>query len=560
MSLILVLGGYGGFGGRISRRLAAEGYMVLVAGRSLAGAEAFCQGDPRLTPIVLDRSDISEALSRYAPDLVVDASGPFQAMDLAIPRACIAAGVHYCDIADSTAFVLAIAGLSSAARESGVAVISGASSVPALSSAAIRALAENMDRVTAVEMAISASNRAAAGPAVAAAILGQVGKPFRLWRGSRETTVYGWQEPTRLDFAVPGLRPLKRRRVALVDVPDVALTPGRLPGRPSVIFRAGTELGFQNKALWLLSWPVRWGWLKNLAGLGSWLAPLQRLTAKLGSDRSAMVVRLFGVAAGQRLERRWTLIAGQGDGPEIPALAVPLMAARILGGQEAPGARDAGQALTLADFEPAFAGLAIAHASEERALPPPLYRRVMGERFDALPVAVRQIHGVLRDDGASGEATVTGAANALGGLVARIMRFPPAGQYQLHVTFAEREGVEHWTRAFGAFAFSSTLSEAAGSLVERFGPMRFKFDLPSDRCGLEMRMTGWSVGRVPLPLFLGPQSRAREWEEDGRFCFEVPIALPLVGRIVHYRGSLAPHGEACEAKPTAAFERFPQPC
>lgn len=553
MSRVLVLGGYGGFGGRISRRLATDGHTVLVAGRSLAKAEAFCRGDPSLRPVVLDRSDIAEALSQHEPDLVVDASGPFQAMDLAIPRACIAAGVHYCDIADSTAFVLAIADLDAAARERDVVVISGASSVPALSSAAVRALVTDMEHVSAVEMAISASNRAAAGPAVAAAILGQVGQPFRIWRGRREATVYGWQEPVLVDFAVPGLGPLKQRRVALVDVPDVALMPGRIPGKPSVTFRAGTELSFQNVALWLLSWPVRWGWLKSLAGLGRWLAPLQRLTARLGSDRSAMIVRVFGLAAGQRLERRWSLIAEQGDGPEIPALAVPLLAKRILSGQETPGARDAGQTLTLAEFEPAFAGLRVTHASEERTLPQPLYRRVMGENFERLPAAVRQIHSVLRDDGASGAAKVTGAANALGALVARIMRFPPAGEYPLHVTFTEHDGVERWTRAFGPFTFTSKLSEEDGSLIERFGPLRFKFDLPSNEHGLEMRMASWSAWHLPLPLFLAPRSRAREWEEEGQFCFEVPIALPLLGTIVHYRGWLMPSSVARQPERAAAI-------
>ena len=65
-------------------------------------------------------------------------------------------------------------------------------------------------------------------------------------------------------------------------------------------------------------------------------------------------------------------------------------------------------------------------------------------------------------------------------------------------------------------------------------------------------MTGWSIWRLPLPLFLAPRSRAREWQEDGRFCFEVPIALPLIGRIVHYRGWLAP---ADDLEPTSAFKR-----
>lgn len=540
MSRILVLGGYGGFGGRISRRLAEAGHRVLVAGRSASRAEAFCRTGSRLVPVALDSKDIAEALNQHCPDLVVDASGPFQEMDLAIPRACIAARVHYCDISDSRAFIEAIAALDKSAGEAGVVVISGASSVPALSGAAIASLASGMENVTAVEMAISASNQAAAGPAVAAAILGQVGQPFKLRRGGRTVTRYGWQELEKLDFEVAGLQPLKGRRVALADVPDVALVPDRLPGRPAVSFRAGTELGFQNWALWLLSWPVRWRWLLGLAGLRRWLLPLQRLTAQLGSDRSAMSVRLFGTANGLRVERRWTLIAERGHGPEIPALTVPLLAARIFGGEESAGARDAGQALTLPDFEPAFARLAISHASEERVLLEPLYSRVMGERFGKLPPAVRRMHQVLRDGGASGEADVLGATNALGAVVACIMRFPKPGRHKLHVSFTEQDGEERWTRQFGARSFSSSLSNRHGTLVERFGALRFAFDLPCDDRGLEMKMKGWRFGGLPLPLALAPRSCAREWEEDGRFNFDVLIELPLIGRIVHYKGWLVP--------------------
>ena len=513
---------------------------MLVAGRSPSKAKAFCKAGPGLVPIALDRKDLAEALALHSLDLVVDASGPFQEMDLTIPRACIAAGVHYCDIADGRAFVEAVSALDKAACEAGVAVISGASSVPALSGAAIASLACGMENVTAVEMAISASNRAAAGPAVAAAILGQVGKPFALRRGGRAITRYGWQEIERLDFEVPGLKPLIGRRVALADVPDIALVPDRLPGRPAVVFRAGTELGFQNWALWLSSWPIRWRLLPGLAGLGRWLLPMQRLTARLGSDRSAMSVRVFGSADGQRVERRWTLIAERGDGPEIPTLAVPLLVARIIGGQEKPGARDAGRALTLADFEQAFTTLAISHTSKEHILPDPLYRRVMSERFDRLPPAVRSMHEVLRDGGASGEAEVLGATNALGTLVARIMRFPRPGRHKLHVAFTERDGEERWRRQFGATSFASSLSSKDGALVERFGALRFTFDLPSDDRGLEMRMQSWSFGRLPLPLVLAPRSCAREWEDLGRFNFDVLIELPLIGRIVHYNGWLVP--------------------
>ena len=70
-------------------------------------------------------------------------------------------------------------------------MIAGASSVPALSGAVVRELAAGVETATAVEIAISASNRATAGGSVAAAIVGQVGQPFRLWRGRRDEVVHG---------------------------------------------------------------------------------------------------------------------------------------------------------------------------------------------------------------------------------------------------------------------------------------------------------------------------------------------------------------------------------
>jgi hypothetical protein len=251
-----------------------------------------------------------------------------------------------------------------------------------------------------------------------------------------------------------------------------------------------------------------------------------------------MMVRLFGDVAGRQLERRWTLIASQGHGPEIPALAAPLVAEHILAGQESPGARDAGFSLTLADYERAFSGLHIRTALEEYPAPPCLYRRVMGAEFEALPNAVRALHTVWRDGGAQGEAVVTGPQNWVGRLLGRMMGFPPPGHHRLHVTFYERNGKETWTRDFGGHCFRSQLSQAGSQIVERFGPLRFRFALPVNETGLTMRLEGWSFLGMPLPVALAPRSLAREWEEDGRFWFDVPISLPLVGRIVQYGGWL----------------------
>jgi hypothetical protein len=530
VSRVLLLGGYGGFGARIAARLADAGHEVLVAGRSGARAAAFCAGRDRMRPVAADRDgDLAAVLAAERPDALVDAAGPFQGSGYQVPRACIAAGVHYLDIADARDFVAGIAALDADARAAGVAVIAGASSVPALSGAAVRALAEGMEVVRAVEMAISASSRATAGRSVAAAILGQVGRPLLLWRGQRRTTARGWGEARRERFG-----PM-RRWVALADVPDLALLPDRLPGRPAVAFRAGTGVALQTLALCAAGLVVRGG-LARLAGLA---APVQQLMAPLGGKRSAMVVRLFGIAGGRRVERRWTLVADADDGPEVPSLAVVPLLARVLAG-EVRGATDAGPLLVLAEVAPAFAGLRIATSVDEVALPPPLYARVMGADFARLPAAVRQMHDVLRDGGAHGRATVTLGTHPLARLVARAVGFPTAGEHALHVRFAEAEGVETWTRTFSGRAFSSRLRQVGPHLEERFGPLRFRFALPADDGGLTMRMVGWRLGVLPLPLALAPVSAAREWAQDGRFRFDVPIALPLVGPVVRYTGWLAP--------------------
>jgi hypothetical protein len=528
MSRILIIGGYGGFGARLSRRLLAAGHEVLVAGRSFDKAVAFCAGKPCAVPIVADRTNgVGMVLARERPDLVIDAAGPFQGSGYTVPEACIAMRIPYLDLADSRAFVAGIGALKGAS----VPVVTGASSVPALSGAVARALAAGLDRVERVEIAISASNRAVAGPSVAAAILSYVGKPIRLWRGRRSTEGIGWQELRRETFALPGAPPL-RRWIALAEVPDLDLLPQALPGRPAAGFRAGTELGFQMLALWLLSWPVRWGWIKGLGGAAPWLHKLQRLTGWAGSDRSAMSVTLTGSG----VQRRWTLLAEQGDGPEIPTLAAELLAEDILAGRVAPGAHDAGGLLTLDRFAPLFARLAIRTAIEERRIAP-LYARAMGDRFGALPEAVRAMHDLSGDAGASGEGSVR-RGRGLAWLIGRIMGFPPDGTYPLHVAFAERRGKERWTRDFGGHVFSSELSLAGRGVAERFGPLRFAFDLPSSEEGLAMVLRGWTVFGIPMPRFLGPRIAAREWQEGGGFRFEVGVALPLLGDVVHYTGRL----------------------
>ncbi|HEX7848989.1 MAG TPA: saccharopine dehydrogenase NADP-binding domain-containing protein [Sphingomonas sp.] len=365
MSRILVIGGYGAFGARLSRRLAERGHDVLIAGRDIAKAVAFCAAHPGCAPVEADREHgIGMVMARHRPDLVIDAAGPFQGSGRTVPEACLAMRIPYLDLADARDFVTGIGALDREARAAGVAIVSGASSVPALSGAVARHLARRLDRVDTVDMLITTSNRASAGESVARAILSYVGRPIRLWDGKAWRIGHGWQDMRRVTIEVTGMKPL-RRRVALAEVPDLDLFPAMLPGRPAVSFRAGTELGVQMLALWLLSWPVRWGWIASLAGVERVLMPLYRTMLRFGGDRSAMQVRLRG----DGLDRRWSLIAERGDGPEIPTMAAELLAEDILAGRIAPGARDASGLLTLDRFEPLFRRFAIRHETATAGIP-----------------------------------------------------------------------------------------------------------------------------------------------------------------------------------------------
>ena len=537
MKTVLILGGYGGFGARLSRRLAKDGWSVLVAGRNAEAARRFAADLPHARPLVADRRcDLKPILDIHKPLLLIDAAGPFQGNGYGVAEACVACGVHYVDLADAREFVMGISALDDRAREGGVVAIAGASSVPAMSGAVIAELGRDMDEIYSVSMSISASNRATAGASVAAAILSYVGKPVRLWRGGRWRTETGWHRLKRVRYNVEG-RPGISRLVALADVPDHDIVPKTVKGRPAVIFRAGPEFSFQLLTLWILSWPVKWRLMASLSPLARWLLPLQWVSARFGTDRSAMMIEVKGKTGGAFKARRWTLIAEDGHGPEIPTMAAHLLANAVADGNIATGSRPAAGELSLDDFTPQFDALSI-HREIREEIYEPLYHRMIGTAFDALPAPVREMHAVFGDAGAEGVATVTRGQSLLARLVATIMRFPPEGEHAVHVSFEEEQGVERWTRDFGGHVFRSELRKSGRHLVERFGPMRFFFDLPADTSGLTMVMRKWSILGVPMPLMLAPRSEAREWAEGEDFCFDVPIALPLIGDVVHYKGRL----------------------
>jgi saccharopine dehydrogenase-like NADP-dependent oxidoreductase len=332
---ILIIGGYGAFGARAAERLAREPDLeIIVAGRSRARAEAAALGRTARASInhaELDTRHVTaEQLHALAPRVVLNASGPYQNEDYRLAKASIAAGCHYVDLADARAFVTGITALDAAAKARDVLVVSGASSVPGLSSAVVRAHAGEFNEITGLDIGISPGNRFDPGEATVASVLSGIGKPIAMRIAGLTRTVAGWQGASRHRFPAIG-----RRWMGYVDVPDLDLFPAHYPSLDTVRFKAGLEVPLFHLALWGLSWLVRGGLLPRPERLARPLLAMKRGLSFLGSDKGAMFVTLEGIGRdGRPLRLTWTLIANSGHGPFIPAIPAVILAKRLARGTE----------------------------------------------------------------------------------------------------------------------------------------------------------------------------------------------------------------------------------
>ena len=169
----------------------------------------------------------------------------------------------------------------------------------------------------------------------------------------------------------------------------------------------------------------------------------------------------------------------------------------------------------------------------------PLYAQIMGDRFAQLPPAVRAVHSAPHARQVSGTATVGSGATPIARLIARLAGFPPPGEdVPLRVEFSPANGGETWRRDFAGDRFVSWIGREGELLVERIGPLSFAFELESQPAGLAMRLRGWRLGPIALPLGFAPHVEAREWEDGGRFHFDVSISPRWIGRMIHYHGWL----------------------
>ena len=548
---ILILGGYGVFGGRLVQLLADLSQLeLLVAGRTLAGAQAFCagyRGQSRVRPLRVDRQELAPTLLAERPELVIDASGPFQeygSQRYAAIEACIAAGIDYLDFADAADFVFGVSRFDAQARAAGVYVLSGVSSFPVLTAAVLRVMATRMD-ILSVEGGIAPSPYAGIGLNVMRAVVGYAGSPVKLRRGGRDGHGVGLAESRRFTVAVPGRIPLRNLHFSLVDVPDLQVLPPEHPTLTDIWIGAGPVPEILHRILNLLAKARQHLRLPSLEPCSRLFYTVLNLM-KFGEHRGGMIVRALGVRDGALVRQSWHLLAEADDGPYIPSMAIEaLIRKQLIGERPAPGARPATHALELNDYDKVFAGRTI-HTGFRQDLPgASLYQRVLGDAYSQLPVAVQALHAPGAAGCWQGRAQVQRGSGLLSRLLGVVFGFPAAGeQVPVSVAFAPEAGGERWTRTFAGRRFSSLQTEGHGRnealLVERFGAVSVALAVVVEGGRLQLVPRRWSLLGTPLPRALLPGDQSFEYEVDGRFVFDVEIGAPLVGRIVHYRGTLEP--------------------
>ena len=174
------------------------------------------------------------------------------------------------------------------------------------------------------------------------------------------------------------------------------------------------------------------------------------------------------------------------------------------------------------------------------------FQVLLGNDFAQLPEAVRRVHGLDRSLHAAGRADVSVAKGLLPGLICWFSGLPRPGQNISVAVAFHPDGhlQEFWERRFGKRRYVSTLRigdpRAPGLLVEHFGPFAFKYRLKAQAVSLNWSLVDCRLFGLRLPQWACPRIECVERADEQRFLFDIDVAFPLVGHVIHYGGWLSP--------------------
>lgn len=313
---LLLFGGYGTFGAHAARALAKTGVKVRIAGRNEARAKSFAAslgaGHEGIAANAADPVSCARALA--GARVAINCAGPFSALPLTLPEACLAAGAHYVDIADDRCWLARLRALDGCFRDRGLTAACGCSSLPGLSGALALLAAERLPEVRRARVTLFIGNRNPKGDAAVRSAAAQLGKTF----SSPEGPLVGLR--SREIVHLP--EPFGARAVYDWDSPELDLFPSLLGAR-----EVRVKVGFESRLA-----TSAFATLARLGPLGSRLVPplavLGRALSGFGHSGGFVHVELFapdGTAAVASL-------GGPEDGQRMAALPAAFVALGLLDG------------------------------------------------------------------------------------------------------------------------------------------------------------------------------------------------------------------------------------
>ena len=326
---VLILGGYGNFGKRIAELLTRAGVCVIIAGRDREKADALVARLPQglAEAACFDMTTgLDLALTTLKPRVLIHTAGPFQDADYSVARTALKTGIDYIDLADGRDFVTGFSALDAEARHNTVCLISGASTVPGLSSAVLDQAKMRFSKMERLKFGIAPGQKAERGLATTRGILSYAGKRLKPCAGF--PIRYGWQDIYRQPY--PGLG---QRWMANCEIPDLDLLPPAY-GLTSIQFSAGMENPFGHLGLWGLSSLVRLGLPLKLETLAGPLLAMSHILDPFGSADGGMHMEIQGLDHDQRpIQFNWFIVARSGHGPYIPCIPAVWLTQAILDGR-----------------------------------------------------------------------------------------------------------------------------------------------------------------------------------------------------------------------------------
>lgn len=560
MKRILIIGGTGAFGQKLVHHLAKNiDAELIITSRNAARAINFVHilkqtyKDKIFDNFTLDyRKGFDAALTKIAPDITIDCSGPFQGANYDVATQVLAAGSHFIDMADAPSYLENYTqSLDDIAKTNNVTCIGGASSSPAITATAAAQLVKGWRRVDHLELAFAPGGKGDVGASVIAAILSYAGKPISTWNEGRLASTRAWTHSKIINFPKLGAR-----KVSPAETFDAQYLGPKHQVQSGVSFSAGLESKIEQYGIMALANLAKWGVPINKPSIANKLAKsliAARSLTKIGtSDRGGMIVRAAGLDADNLYKHsEYFLLAGDNHGPNIPILPVAAALRKLMEDDVSTGAFLAQDTVSLGDIEAEFVSYSISAEITSHYPSRGIYTQHLGSlKFDKMPAKLQEFHKVDAYPVWQGAADITASDAFIPKLIAKFVGFPPSGK-NVPLTVSVTKGqtadgcdFEQWTRNFNGKLFQSQLTaERDGTFRERFGPLSFVIDLDAGENGITMPIKNWRIetpfGNIPMPTWLAPKSETREYmNDDGKFCFDVNVSLPMFGPLAHYRGWL----------------------